>query len=236
MKLFCFPHAGGFSNHYAFIKKADYDCIDSVYLYEYYGRNKIIDKNKPGSFKEFIEITADYVSSKLKDNEDYVLFGHSMGAFVAYETALKLSSFNVKPNVVFLSGQRPPCTVEDGYYSSDPKVALPFLSKLGGMESLKNTDPAVQRFFMPIILGDLKLLETYKPSVPDKSHLLGDCVLLHGDKDVELEGRNMKLWTKHFKNIRSDYVFDGGHFYLNNYKEQITTIINNETSRRKYDF
>lgn len=233
MKLFCFPHAGGFSSHYAFLKQANYADVTDVFLYEYEGRNRSQKETPSLSFRDFVNRTADYVEANLRPSETFSFFGHSMGAFVAYETALLLSARNKAPDIVFLSGQRPPCTVEEGYYSSDPKVALPFLSSLGGMEHLEKAGPAVQKFFLPMILGDLRLLETYEPTIPDKNHRLGDCVLLHGNKDVELKGRDMRLWEKHFRHIRAEYTFDGGHFYFNNYKSQITEIIDKETSRVK---
>lgn len=232
MKLFCFPHAGGYSYYYNFIKQSEYKNIDQVFIYEYYGRNAKKDTIKPASFNQLVQLASEYVYSNLNDGEELALFGHSMGALLAYEVSVYMvSAYNISPSQVFLSGQRPPCTVEYGYYSSDPDIAISFLKNLGGMKEIWNANEAIRNFFLPILLGDLAILETYTPTLLPNENRLKNCVLLYGDNDYELRNRDMDLWNNHFENIDGKYVFKGEHFYINDYHEKITNIINKSTWR-----
>lgn len=230
MKLFVFPHAGGFARYYTFLKNAQYQNIREVVLYEYANRNPALHKTQPVSFAERTERAADFITAETAGGEPFALFGHSMGAFVAYEAALLLKrTGRPLPAQIFLSGQRPPCTVEEGYFTANPDIAIPYLKSLGGMDQLLDAAPAVRSLFLPIIFGDLKLLETYTPSIPAPEERLRECVLLYGDHDTELEGRDLTRWTEHFEQVKSRHVFSGGHFYLDQYHDRVTEIINTET-------
>ena len=234
MKLFVFPHAGGFSRYYAFLKKAQYRNIDDVVLYEYANRNPALHKTQPATFAERVERAADFITAETNGTEPYAVFGHSMGAFVAYESALLMKRTGRSvPQQIFLSGQRPPCTVEEGYFTANPDIAIPYLRSLGGMDMLLDADPMIRKFYLPIILGDLKLLETYQPSIPEPSERLKECVLLYGDHDAELDGRDLTRWTEHFERVKSRYIFSGNHFYLDQNHDRVADIINTETECTK---
>ncbi len=230
MRMICFPHAGGFSQYYSFLKKGNYQRISEIELYEYPGRAYHDSDAIPECWNAFIEEITAHLQNTLTEKESYVLFGHSMGAFVAYETAVAMDKqYHHPPELVFLSGQRPPCTLEKGYFNSDPAVAVPFCKNLGGMENLLNADERVQNFFLPIMLHDIQLLETYQPTLPAKENRLPACVLMYGEEDVELKNRDMRLWLKHFIKIKGEFSFVGGHFYLDSCHEKIVRIIDEMT-------
>ena len=99
------------------------------------------------------------------------------------------------------------------------------------MKEIWNANEAIRNFFLPILLGDLAILETYTPTLLTNENRLKNCVLLYGDNDYELRNRDMDLWNNHFENIDGKYVFKGEHFYINDYHEKITNIINKSTWR-----
>ncbi len=236
MKLFCFPHAGGYSRYYNFLKDAEFEAVDQVILYEYYGRSRSSGAVRPENFDHLTELVTEFVDLHTEREEEFALFGHSMGAFVSYEAAVRLREKKGKtPLQVFLSGQRPPCTLEEGYYSSDPAVAVPYFRKLGGMEELWKASQRVQNYFLPVVLDDIRLLETYTPAVPDPKRRLPSCILLHGMDDAELEGHSMDLWKEHFSRIDGEYIFPGGHFYLEHFHRELIHIIDTAVKERKHD-
>ena len=76
MQLICFPHAGGFSLYYSFLKEAKLSHVNRVLLFDYHRR-------PPGSadFGDYVEDAVHYVQQHASD-EPCLLFGHSMGSLV----------------------------------------------------------------------------------------------------------------------------------------------------------
>lgn len=113
MKLICFPHAGGYACYYNFFDKLNFSVINAIYYYEYPGRGNKIGSVEETDFSQRIHNAVDYVRKLNVKAYDYALFGHSMGAFVAYEAGKTLQNiYNLPPAIVFLSGQVPPCTFD----------------------------------------------------------------------------------------------------------------------------
>ena len=53
------------------------------------------------------------ISGQIKYDEEYVIFGHSMGALLTYEIYYKLKQIGMKePRHLFVSGQNPPHIVD----------------------------------------------------------------------------------------------------------------------------
>lgn len=87
MNIICFPHAGGQASFFHFLKKEDE--INFI-PYEYSGHGSRINEKLYPTFDKAVEIIAkDIVNMKL---DELILFGHSMGAYIAYETAYLLEN------------------------------------------------------------------------------------------------------------------------------------------------
>ena len=101
IKLFCYPWSGG--NGALFFKYSkllgeNFDIIPS---------DMDIDESK--SFKENITAAADKVTKKLEKDEMFILFGHSMGAVVAFEIAkLLVRKIDCDRMGLIISGMLPP--------------------------------------------------------------------------------------------------------------------------------
>ena len=105
MKIFAFPFAGGDSYCYRdFQKKFTEFPIETLAL--------------PGRGKRFGEPCLDNIDAmvdeairqfQLAKGNDFLFYGHSMGAIIAYRTTLKLKSLNLpEPKFLFFSGRKGP--------------------------------------------------------------------------------------------------------------------------------
>lgn len=227
MKLICFPHAGGMSGYYAFLKRAPLAGIDSVDLVEYPGRGSRAAQEGYRDFQDCVE----RVSARLADEglEDgcYVLFGHSMGAFVAYEVACLLQErYGLRPLHVFVSGQKPPCRVVPEHYAQCESDGIDFLKRLGGVPELILEDEGIARYFIGLCAKDLRILQTYSPRPPDPANrpLVGSVIC--GDDDLEVSLDELEDWWGYFAVPPQVKVMHGNHFYLREREEELVAFMN----------
>ena len=111
MKLFCFPHAGGSASIYLKWNNVLGDNLElEIIPLEYKGHGFRMDEDFYVDFNEMVEDMLSYTLNKLNPDESFMLFGHSMGAYVAFKIAnllrkkhiCKSSLFVWKSGTVFL--------------------------------------------------------------------------------------------------------------------------------------
>ncbi|ANW16850.1 thioesterase II family protein [Streptomyces clavuligerus] len=214
IRLVCFPHAGGAASAYHPMAKALSPSVD-VSAVQYPGRQDRRTEPCAESLAELADRIVPVLSA-LDDDRPLALFGHSMGATVAYEVARRLerSAGTPAPVLVLLSGRRPPhhATQLGGVHLRDDAGVLRELSFLGGsvMEAL--ADPELLELVMPAIRGDYRAVETYVhvPGPP----LRCPVVALTGDADPRASVAEVEDWREYTTGTFGLHVFPGGHFYL----------------------
>ena len=108
MKLICFPHAGGFAFYFNFLRQIKTLHKGDLYLYEYPGRGYQGKEPNAESLMAIAQTAAERITDFVGD-EPFCIFGHSMGAFVAYETeALLEAHYGKQAARLILSGQHNP--------------------------------------------------------------------------------------------------------------------------------
>ena len=108
MKLICFPHAGGFAFYFNFLRQIKTLHKGDLYLYEYPGRGYQGKEPNAESLMAIAQTAAARIADFVGD-EPFCIFGHSMGAFVAYETEVLLEAdYGKQAARLILSGQHPP--------------------------------------------------------------------------------------------------------------------------------
>lgn len=228
VKLFCIPYSGGYANIFNKWKKY---LIPSIELYplELSGRGK---RNREPLYKSFEEAVNDIyyiIKENLSSNDEYILFGHSLGGLLAYEIYYKLESFN-KPKHIYISGVNPP------HYEVEKKIKdlskiefINYLKKLGGISKELLSNKEIIDFFLPIIRSDLEIYENYKYN-KNRTPLEIDISVFYGTDDFLVN-----LWQE-WKNYTNGkcyfYQFDGNHFFLNSNFIEICDIINNLVTKK----
>ena len=224
MKLFCFPHAGGLASYYSFFKKANFINISESLIYEYPGRGTRFREKSAELFSEYVQDALEFVINNL-NGEPFVLFGHSMGAFIAYEISMKLIKEGNCPELVIVSGQKPPCYVFHEYYDVTFDELIKVLKRMGGIPEEIENSPQIIRLLMDAAYKDVRLLKTYTPTLADRKKKIPEGIVLYGDDDIEIKQCDMKLWEKNIENILLYREFKGNHFYLKDHEKEIIEII-----------
>ena len=144
------------------------------------------------------------------------LFGHSMGALAAYETALlALAGDGPAPAWLGVSGWSP----APGPEWIEPRHLLPAdrlragLARMGGTPAATLEDPERWRAAEPLIRADLELVDTWHPR-PDTPTLPIPVSALAGAEDTGMPPARMDAWREHVTGPLARHTLPGGHFYF----------------------
>jgi len=209
MELFAFPFAGG--GEHCYRELGPY--LDKAVLKTQAlpGRGRLIGKPCIRRIDDMV----DYLLAQLAPELDrpYALFGHSMGAFVAYMLARKIIAHHLpQPKVLIFSGRKAPTA-----FDPEPKHKLPdesfrkMLRDLGGIPEVVWQDRELMALFEPIIRADFELIETFLYAQCEPVNI--PIHLLLG-KDDNVTPAEAEAWQRETTLPLAISYFAGGHFYF----------------------
>ena len=220
-RLVCFPHAGGAASYYRPVALA-IDASVEVLAVQYPGRQ---DRRRERTVDD-IERLADLVVDELVPwcDRPFGLFGHSMGAMVAYEVARRLESRGVEPAVLFASGRRAPSRHRESavHLLDDAGVKVELL-RLSGTGTALLDDEDMLAMILPALRGDYRAVESYRhrPGPPLSCPV---CVLV-GEDDTEVTAEEAADWRYHTDGGFDLRVFPGGYFYLDQHAQTVLRLV-----------
>ncbi|MEK6278986.1 MAG: alpha/beta fold hydrolase [Acidobacteriota bacterium] len=212
IRLFCFPYAGGSAQ--IFRDWQDELPIEiEVNPVHLPGRGR---RSREEPFTELLhlaEVSAAALSSH--SERPYALFGHSIGAIVAFEVARGLRRRGLPlPLYLFVSGCRAPHLSFTRHRTHDlPRAALiAKLRRLKGTPSPILESPDMMQFFLPIIRADLQMIDTYNYSAEAPL----DCPIsaFGGFQDFEETPEMLAAWHEQTTSSFQLKMFAGDHFFL----------------------
>ncbi|MFD0140574.1 thioesterase II family protein [Streptomyces sp. NPDC127159] len=208
--LVLFPHAGGSASFYQGFSLAN--GFGQTFAVQYPGHGERLNEPLVASIPELAEMIEPVLSNTLE--HPLVLFGHSFGALVAFEVALRLEKQGTPPTALFASGRRAPSCrrseVETRF--SDPELLVQHLVALGGTDDRITADPEMLGMVQPILQNDFKAATEYMPGPGTAVDVPLFCALGREDPEVTLdEGRS---WVDHTLADFRIRVFNGKHFYF----------------------
>ncbi|NUU25654.1 MAG: thioesterase [Streptomycetaceae bacterium] len=211
VRLVCFPHAGGAASFY-FPLSANLHPHVEVLAVQYPGRQ---DRRLEAPVTDIRELAGQVrrALAACADDRPYAFFGHSMGAVVAYETALAADAENAGPVRLFASGRRGPATerheaahrlLDDGFIRE--------IRSLDGTDATLFSDEELVRMILPALRADYRAIELYR-GVRD-ARVTCPITVLIGDNDPKATVDEAAAWSSHTTADFDMQVYPGGHFYL----------------------
>lgn len=212
LRLVCFPHAGGAATAFLSLARGLDETVE-VLAVQYPGRQD--RRHEP-----FIPSVSGLVEQVLPElgrwaDRPLALFGHSMGATVAFEVARRLRDTGAGvPVHLLVSGRRAPTAVRrDVAHLLDDEALIAEVAELEGTDTAVLRNEELLRMALPAIRNDYRAAATYE-YVPGRAL---DCpvTVLTGDRDPNVSLEEARAWQELTTGPFALHAFPGGHFYLN---------------------
>jgi pyochelin biosynthetic protein PchC len=222
----CLPHAGGSASFYFPLSRALAPELD-VALIQYPGRQERRAERPISDLDRLADRLFDVVAPL--GDRPVTLFGHSMGALLAYELACRLEDAGIGPRALVVSGRRAPSRHRDErvHTYSDERL-LAEIRMLSGTDAGLLDDAEVVRMVLPALRADYRAVERhrYRPRPP----LAVPILALTGDADPRVDVEEARAWAEHTCDHFELRVFPGGHFYLVEHQDAVITAIRDATA------
>ncbi|MCA1217780.1 thioesterase II family protein [Streptomyces sp. 8L] len=208
-RLVCFPHAGGAASFYRGWRQYTDPAVELLAV-QYPGReNRMREPLIPT-----MERLAPAVSEELLALPPLptVLFGHSMGAAVAYESLLLMERAGSTDVTRLCVSGRGLDTAQDTAPRTDEDV-IRAVTSLGGTNATVLDDPDLRELLLPIIRNDYHLIDAYRRA-DDAPLLRADLHALTGDRDPRVTPGEAEKWRTATSGSFALTVLPGDHFYL----------------------
>ena len=211
VRVFCFPYAGAGASLFRVCAPCLPDGIELCAV-QLPGRE---DRMTETPYRELAALVPQVVTG-LGPHLDrpFALFGHSVGALVAYEVARSLCASGRPPVHLFVSGQRAPHLPS----RTPARHALPageFEAALAGLDGtpadvLRHRE--IMAVLAPLLRADFALEETYTHE-PGESLDVPMTVFGSVD-DSEVNHHELDAWQVHTRQPCGVRLFHGNHFYI----------------------
>ncbi|GAA2048285.1 alpha/beta fold hydrolase [Catenulispora yoronensis] len=226
-RLLCLAHAGGSASFYYPVSKELSPGIE-VLVVQYPGRQ---DRRLEPCVED-LGVLADQVCEALEpwigDGQAPVaVFGHSLGATLGYEVAVRLERAKARVSHLFASGRRAPSTYRDErVHERDDAGIISELRLLEGTELGLLENPETRAMLMPAIRGDYTAIEAYRHT----PGVVLECpvTVLTGDRDPKTSLEEAKAWAEHTSGRFEMKVYTGGHFFLLQHVAEVLDVIRTE--------
>ncbi|OLP02091.1 thioesterase [Mycolicibacterium porcinum] len=218
-----FPHAGGAAVAYRGFGMALAAAGSDAYVMQYPQRG---DRLSHPAAPTVTELAKD-----LFDAGDWAgvgsirLFGHCMGAVVAFEFARIAERNGVAIDALWVSASEAPSAV-----AAAPALPMAESEILAEMVDLGGTDEALlaDEDFVELLLmavrADYAAFNRY--ACEADVTIAADIYALGGENDHRISEDMLRRWESHTTGAFTCSMFDGGHFYLNSQLEDVAELVN----------
>lgn len=222
-RLVCFPHAGGSASYFHPLAVSLAPQVDVISL-QYPGRQ---DRRHEPLVPD-VAACADLITAALATlpPAPTVLFGHSLGAMLAFEVACRQERAGAGPSALVVSGRRGPGTVRDeAVHQLDDDGLIAAIKDLDGANAAL-LDDEIMRMSLPAIRSDFRAAEMYV--CPAGQTVACPLTVLMGDDDPKSTLEEARQWQEHSTGAFRMKVWPGGHFYLTTHAGEVTRQLQTE--------
>ncbi|QNP68025.1 thioesterase [Streptomyces roseirectus] len=224
VRLLCLPHAGGSASFYHPVSQALAPDVE-VLAVQYPGRQDRRQEPFVDNLPELADLLLPVLLADAGANRPLALFGHSMGASLAFELTARLEEAGAPPLMLFASGRRAPSRFagEENIHTRGDQALLAEMKRLAGTDSRLLGDEEMLQMILPALRNDYRAAELYRPD--RYHHIKTPVTALTGDTDPKAPLDAVQSWADHTSGEFRMHVYPGGHFYLVGQAAQVITEI-----------
>ena len=231
VQLFCLPYAGASASVYCRWQSRLPSWVE-VCPVELPGHGRNIAEAPLGTVAAMVERVLPSVQRSVRG--PFALFGHSMGAVLAFELARSLESAaraqhadpaggsrpSRQPSVVFASGTDAPSRRDPERYrqlESDASI-IAELQRLAGTPAAVLADAELMELALPALRADFAACSAYRASAEQR--VVCPIDVLGGTRDTTTR-EGLEAWRDHTSSEFSLRMFSGGHFFIHDQVEAV---------------
>lgn len=227
-RLVCFPHAGGPAGSYRQMAQILKDAGIEVLAVQYPGRQDRYDEPPARSVEELVDDTLEELLPRIDEGGAFGLFGHSMGALLAFETARRLEQQGRIPAALFTSALQAPSSVWPAadaalLHETSDEALIEEMRTLGGSDDALFDHPELLQLALPVMRADLRLLSTY--AYRRGTLLVCPVITLVGDTDPRVPVNEMQSWESETRGRFASHVLAGSHFYIDDQLSEVCAVV-----------
>jgi medium-chain acyl-[acyl-carrier-protein] hydrolase len=215
VRLVCIPYAGGGTGIYrswsAKLPPEVELCLAQLPGREVRFGEPLVDRSG---------VILDALARELKPLADLPLaiFGHSMGALLAFELARRLEGEGVNVLQLFVSGRRAPHLPERERLHDLPEAKfIEELRRLNGTPEEVFASAELMRLVLPILRADLAVDETH--ILKEEPKLSCPVLALGGRRDAMVPEASIEAWRDYTRGAFKTAFCQGDHFFVQQERE-----------------
>ncbi|WP_433665009.1 thioesterase II family protein [Nocardia sp. CA-128927] len=229
--LLCFPPGGGPATAYRDLAQR-FGAGIVVAAVQYPGRQDRLGETPITDLDTLADRIAEEVL-RLGIGAGLALFGHSMGATVAFETVRRLERKGQPVPMLFVSGRPAPTFVETQRVhlgTDDDLIAeLERLAADPAPIQMLRDEPSLAELVLPAVRADYQAVETYRYTPGDP--LAADIAAFVSTEDPTVTPDQADEWRDFTTGTFDRTTFPGGHFYLDERPAEVAEVITEHLAR-----
>jgi surfactin synthase thioesterase subunit len=219
-----FPHAGAAAASYRQLAAALANCGDT-YIVQYPQRADRLCDPAPESVHDLA--LGLFEAGSWDQVAPLRLFGHSMGAVVAFEFARIAESRGVMVQRLWVSAGPAPCTVAGmPELPTTDDALLADIADLGGTDPELLADEEFAELLTTAVRADYQAINRY--DCARGIRIRADICVLGARDDDRVDTAALRRWEEHTAGAFELSLYDGGHFYLNEHIDAVAARVNTD--------
>jgi medium-chain acyl-[acyl-carrier-protein] hydrolase len=212
LRLLCLPHAGGGATFF----QSWLECMHpemELCAIQLPGRETRLSEPPFTSLRELVRALS--LALRPLVDEPYAVFGHSMGALVAFELCRELRRCGLPmPAGLFVSGRPAPHIVSSDRcirWLPDAAFVSEVARRYNGIPESVMAEPELLALVTPALRADISMVETYSfySEAPLEIPISAFC----GLEDASVDFEEMRAWAEHTHAEFRMTLLPGGHFF-----------------------
>jgi surfactin synthase thioesterase subunit len=225
-RLFCFPHGGGSAAEY--IRWARHLPAVELHAVQLPGRGTRLSEPPLTGMDALVAA----VVGAMPAGRPYSMFGHSLGALVAYEVTRALTRAGRDlPDHLVVSGFPAPSTrrTEPPVHElPDDELIREVGRRHGGLPSEVLGDPELKAITARCLRADYQVLETYEWRQGDPVDVP---LTVFAGQDDAIGSDALQAWQEHAAPEITLRMFPGDHFYFREHRTRVLRALTAELAR-----
>jgi medium-chain acyl-[acyl-carrier-protein] hydrolase len=223
VRLFCFPHAGGGAATFRDWARLLPEAIAVVPVH-LPGRAQRLQEPPFRALEPLVRS----VAGALRPHVDrpFALFGHSVGALIAFELARVLErEYGRTAEHLIVAGRRAPDhpMTHTAAHTLPREEFIDLLLTFNGMPAELLNDEEALDLLIPILRADFEVSETYVhvPAPPVNCPI----TVLGGSRDPWVAPHELGGWARHTSGRCSVHPLEGDHFFIASARQHVLRVI-----------